>query len=152
MKTLPDHFRPVAACVGLVAALAACHPADKHPAGHLEAPAEALAITAEKKMATAKMTMREQVAHAIVDLANSRGVEPETIVVVNARPVTWRSGAIGCPQPGMSYTEALVPGVSILLRSGEEISAYHAVVGGEPFPCPLDRVELPVYGEGSDQV
>lgn len=152
MKVFFDPVCRLAMGAGLVAAAAACQPADQSSRPDLKVPAEALPITSEKQMAEARMTMREQVAHAIVDLANRHGVEPETIVVVNARPVTWRSGAVGCPQPGMSYSEALVPGVSILLKVGDEVLAYHATVGGEPFPCPLDRVELPVYGEGSGQI
>jgi len=141
-----------AALAGMCLLAAGCKSHNDEVAQKLEVPAEALTIAAEKHMTTAKMTMQEQVAWSIRDLAQRRGVAAESITVSNARPVTWRSGAIGCPEPGMSYTDALVPGVSLLLRSGEEISAYHAVVGGKPFPCPLDRVELPVYGEGSEQI
>jgi hypothetical protein len=131
---------------------AGCKSHNDEVAQKLEVPAEALTIAAEKQMTTAKMTMQEQVAWSIRDLAQRRGVAAESITVSNARPVTWRSGAIGCPQPGMNYTEALVPGVSILLKTGDEMVVYHAVVGGEPLLCPWGRAETPVYGEDSDQI
>jgi len=129
-----------------------CKSHNDEVAQKLEVPSEALTIAAEKQMTTAKMTMQEQVAWSIRDLAQRRGVAAESITVSNARPVTWRSGAIGCPEPGMSYTDALVPGVSILLKTGDEMVVYHAVVGGEPLLCPWGRAETPVYGEDSDQI
>jgi len=98
------------------------------------------------------MTMRDQVAWSVGDLARRQGAAPQSIAVVNARPVNWRSGAVGCPEPGMSYTEALVPGVSVLLKLDDVLYAYHAKAGGEPFPCPFERRELPVYSEDSDQI
>ena len=142
----------VAALAGIIFLAAGCDSPRNEAAPKLEAPSEALTIAAEKQMTTAKMTMREQVAWSIRDLAQRRGVGAESIMVSNARPVTWRSGAIGCPEPGMSYTDALVPGVSILLKTGDEMVVYHAVVGGEPLLCPWGRAETPVYGEDSDQI
>jgi hypothetical protein len=64
--------------------------------------------------------------------------------------VTWRSGALGCPQPGMYYTEGLVPGSVIYLQANNVIHAYHAKFAGKPFYCPRERVEPPVAGEEGD--
>jgi len=62
----------------------------------------------------------------------------------------WRSGALGCPEPGMNYTQALVPGALIILAVGKETHGYHAKLGGKPFYCPSERAEEPVYGQDSD--
>jgi hypothetical protein len=98
------------------------------------------------------MHLAAQTAFARQDFASQHDASPDAISILNARPVQWRSGALGCPEQGMSYTQALVPGVQILLKYEEEIAAYHAAVGKKPFRCPLDRVETPVYREDSDEL
>lgn len=78
------------------------------------------------------------------DLAAKLEIEPEAIEVIERRRVTWRNGAMGCPEPGMAYTQALVPGYWIRLRSGEEQFDYHGARDGSPFLCPADRAESPL--------
>jgi len=98
------------------------------------------------------MHLAEQAAFARRDFARQRDASPDSVSILNARPVQWRSGALGCPEEGMSYTDALVPGAQILLKYEGEIAAYHAAVGAEPFRCPLSRAETPVYDKDSDQL
>jgi hypothetical protein len=50
----------------------------------------------------------------------------------------------------MSYTDALVPGVWIILRVDKAIYRYHAIPNGQPFYCPEELVEKPVVGPGAD--
>ncbi|MEN8239843.1 MAG: hypothetical protein ABFR53_11670, partial [Actinomycetota bacterium] len=71
---------------------------------------------------------------AKADLAGRIGTD-EGIVVLVAEDVTWRDGALGCPQPGMSYTQALVDGYRIELSHGDTIYTYHGAVGRDPFLC-----------------
>lgn len=72
---------------------------------------------------------------AVADLAEQEGVDPAEIEVVAHEQVTWRDGSMGCPQEGMMYTQALVPGYRIVLRvKGGEV-AYHGARGGPPFRC-----------------
>ena len=35
--------------------------------------------------------------------------------LVSAKAVTWNSGALGCPQPGTSYTQAIVDGLRVVV-------------------------------------
>lgn len=72
---------------------------------------------------------------AVEDLASRAGVATDSIVVVLAEEKTWPDGSIGCPQPGMSYTQALVDGSRVLLRAGDRLYDYHAGADGEPFLC-----------------
>ena len=44
------------------------------------------------------------------DLARRLGLDQGAISVVVAQDVTWRNGSLGCPEPGMSYSQALVDG------------------------------------------
>ena len=50
----------------------------------------------------------------VADLAE-RGVTG-TPELVSAQSVTWNSGALGCPKPGMSYTQAIVDGMRVVVE------------------------------------
>jgi hypothetical protein len=72
---------------------------------------------------------------AVHELAQRLGVEPSTVQIVTYEERVWRDGSIGCPQPGMMYTQALVPGYLIQLRLGDETFNYHGANGRDPFLC-----------------
>lgn len=72
---------------------------------------------------------------AVADLADHAGVAENEIEVVSHDQVTWRDGSLGCPEPGMSYTQALVEGYRIVLRAGGQDVAYHGAEGGAPTRC-----------------
>lgn len=82
-----------------------------------------------------------EVQAAIDDLATHLGVDPADITVVSYADVTWPDGSIGCPQPGMSYTQALVPGSRLVLDHEGSEYAYHA--GREPDLVRCDNPQLP---------
>jgi hypothetical protein len=63
------------------------------------------------------------------------GVDRSEIEVVLAEAVTWSDGSIGCPEDGMMYTQALVPGYRVILDVAGEELAFHAPESGEFFPC-----------------
>lgn len=74
-------------------------------------------------------------AAAVADLASAEGVPEADVAVVTAEQVTWRDGALGCPEPGMMYTQALVPGYRVILAvDGREV-AYHGAEGSDPTRC-----------------
>lgn len=81
---------------------------------------------------------------ARADLAGRMNVETAEIDVVERRFVTWRNGAMGCPEPDMMYTQALVPGVWIRLAIGDQRFDYHGSRSGTPFLCPTERAEAPL--------
>lgn len=80
---------------------------------------------------------RGAVAHAVVDLAGSLGVEETDVEVVATEEVTWRNGSRGCAQPGMMYTDALIEGSRITLRVAGTSYEYHS--GGSQPPARCDR-------------
>lgn len=76
--------------------------------------------------------------------SDETGVPVDEISVVTAESVTWSDGSLGCPEPGMGYTQALVPGYRVVLDvAGEEIH-YHAGSDGEFFAC--DDPQPPIEG------
>jgi len=107
---------------------------------------------AEEKVPVATpMNLKGQVEYSMNDLAQRLDVPLDTVVLSGARQVTWRSGALGCPEPGMNYTDALVHGAVIYLQVDNMTHAYHAKIGGEPFYCARERVESPAPEGGGDR-
>lgn len=80
---------------------------------------------------------------ARTDLATELDVLEEDLSIVLAERVTWRSGALGCEEEGMSYTQALVEGYRIRIEHDGKPYWYHGEEGGEPFYCaePSDPAE-----------
>jgi len=81
------------------------------------------------------LDLTQPVNRAKSDLVRRLGITEEEIQVLKAEAVTWRDGSLGCPQPGMMYTQALVDGYLIQLRAGQRIYNYHGAVHREPFLC-----------------
>jgi hypothetical protein len=80
------------------------------------------------------------VEQAVSDLETRLGPDVE-ITVVRVEDVMWSDGSLGCPQPGMSYTQAIVDGYRIELSDGVGFFAYHGAVGRDPFLCETDDRE-----------
>jgi hypothetical protein len=76
---------------------------------------------------------------ASADLAARLGVDAALIGLVTFKDVTWPDGSLGCPEPGMSYTQALVEGYQIVLRHGDRLFDYHGGDDGQPFLCRSDE-------------
>jgi hypothetical protein len=87
---------------------------------------------------------------ARLDAARRLGLAAGEIVVESAQAVTWADGSVGCPQPGVLYSQALVPGFRIVLRTARQRLEYHASADGEPFFCPPERVSPPAAGASPD--
>ena len=83
-------------------------------------------------------------AAARADAALRSGVTAAQVEVVSLRSVTWRDGSVGCPKPGIAYTDALVPGYRIVLRAGAQTWDYHAGTRGGPVPCPPGQAQEPL--------
>lgn len=85
------------------------------------------------------MSEQEVVQEAIRDLAARLEMAEEDIEVVEVREVEWPDGALGCPEEGKMYTQAVVDGTQVLLGADERIYDYHAGADGAPFLCPSDE-------------
>jgi hypothetical protein len=83
---------------------------------------------------------------ATEDLARRLGLAADEISLVREDAVTWSDGSLGCPRKGMMYTQALVPGVLIVLEAGGRRFEYHAAADREPFLCENPRPPAAVRG------
>lgn len=63
---------------------------------------------------------------AKADLAQRLNIAADQIEVVKVEAVMWSDGSLGCPKPGMNYTQAIVPGFQITLSAGGQEYDYHA--------------------------
>ena len=83
----------------------------------------------------APINLPQAIQLAQADLARRLNVSTAAIQVLEAKAVTWRDGSLGCPQPGMMYTQALVDGYFIRLSVGGIDYDYHGSLNRAPFLC-----------------
>jgi hypothetical protein len=72
---------------------------------------------------------------AIADLAQRLSSPTAEIKVLEATAVVWPDSSLGCPQPGMAYTQVPEDGLLIRLQAGEQIYEYHSGGIRDPFLC-----------------
>lgn len=90
-------------------------------------------------------TNLQWVIHATrADAASRVGIPPDAVEVVRAQSVTWSDGSLGCPTPGMQYTQALVSGYRVILKARGQEFDYHAAANGHFSLCPPERAIPPV--------
>lgn len=68
-------------------------------------------------------------------LAQRTGASADTFEVQRSEWHEWPSGAMGCPQPGMHYTQSLVQGYWIVLRHDGRDYDYRVAQSGHLVIC-----------------
>lgn len=63
-----------------------------------------------------------------------RGVDAEPDLV-SAEAITWPNSALGCPQPGQAYTQALIDGMRVVVDAGGETYDYRFGRSDTPRLC-----------------
>jgi hypothetical protein len=81
------------------------------------------------------------------DAAQRTRLDASRLRVSLAEAVTWPDSALGCPEPGRQYTQALVPGYRIRIVAGAETLEYHGSLRGQPFFCPASRIQPPAAAD-----
>ena len=97
----------------------------------LERRQEMLQRKALEKIPTTPDTVVGEVPKKVMDtvmqaLEQLTGGEQSSFEVVRAEETIWPDGALGCPQPGMVYTQAAVPGYHIVLEHDGREYDYRA--------------------------
>jgi hypothetical protein len=70
-------------------------------------------------------------------------VDREQLVMVRAESVVWNDGSLGCPEPGMMYTQALVNGYWIVIEAAGKQYDFRVGRGGSFRLCPAGRGHPP---------
>jgi hypothetical protein len=109
--------------VGCVQEAGGVTPGIDHPG---EAPREAATSERDLAIDRARETLR------------AAGVDPSTLTVAAAEPVTWSNSGLGCAQPGEMTLAVLTPGYRVELRGAQRNYVVH-VAGNRAIVC-NDRV------------
>jgi hypothetical protein len=98
------------------------------------------AVQTEPSVNTVNDTDLQSIIRAAVDDAARRtGQNVSTLQVISSDAVTWPDGSLGCPQPGVIYTMAPVPGYRMRIQAGDTVLDYHASQRGFLVYCPGER-------------
>jgi hypothetical protein len=82
----------------------------------------------------------EPVLTKAAELAN---VPRGQLVIVQAEPVRWSDGSLGCPEPGVEYTQALVDGYWIVIAAEGKTYDFRMAGNGSFQLCPEGRGDRP---------
>jgi hypothetical protein len=66
------------------------------------------------------------VSEARADAARRTGISEDAWVAERVEARDWPDASLGCPQPGMNYSQVVTPGYLIVLRSGSRALEYHS--------------------------
>lgn len=130
------------ACVYI--AVAACAPSTEHAESHggPEQPMDSGEITPplhgeDSAMPAEDVLPPEHLIAPVLADASERSdvATPELEVTASSRR-TWSDGSMGCPQPGMHYTQALVSGWRVVVQAGGQTLDYRLSDRGYFVLCP----------------
>ncbi len=94
---------------------------------------------------------------ALLDDAARRSALPAArLRVVALQAVVWRDGALGCPQPGRLYPQALMPGYRVRIAPIDDASVgaldYHVSERGGWLHCPPGLAQPPLPREADPRI
>ena len=75
---------------------------------------------------------------AILDDLAGRGITG-TPSIVSAESVTWSDSALGCPKPGMMYSQVITPGLKVVVEADGRTFDYRFGSGDTPKLCSSTR-------------
>jgi hypothetical protein len=81
-------------------------------------------------------------AAVIDDAASRRDADRASVRIMSGQAVDWPDGSLGCPEPGKSYTQVIVPGYLVMVDVSGATLEYHLnqrgdfrqCTGGNPLP------------------
>jgi hypothetical protein len=107
---------------------------------------EAIAVPPERLGPGRFLALEAAADIARADAARRAGVAVSEVLRVASERVTWADGSLGCPQPDVMYTQALVPGYRLRMRAQGREWSYHASERGALLFCPPGMGKTPASG------
>jgi hypothetical protein len=91
------------------------------------------------------------------DAARRSALPVSRLRVAELQAVVWRDGALGCPQPGRLYPQALVPGYRVRIApidqsGGGTLLDYHVSERGAWLHCPAGQAQPPLPREADPRI
>lgn len=78
----------------------------------------------------------EVMAAVLAALEQHLGSQPGEFKVIRSQAVTWNDGSLGCPEPGMFYTQATVAGYWVVIQIEDTMYDYRmGRIGSTPKLC-----------------
>lgn len=114
MKIPPAVFVPILAVLTLACSAAS---GTSGPAGTSGLPSDGSSTGSLPPAGGGEQPPADILDPVIADAAARAGVDASQVTVVSSTSVEWSDGSLGCPQPGMTYTQALVGGFQVILRA-----------------------------------
>jgi hypothetical protein len=68
--------------------------------------------------------------------ATKAGVTLADVTVSSVTAVNWPTSALGCPQPGIMYSQLVTPGYKIVVSANGQSFEYHSDRGSHVVTCP----------------
>ncbi len=72
-------------------------------------------------------------------LAKQTNTAPEEMQLVSITAREWPDSSLGCPKPGMMYTQVITPGYLVVLDAGGKQYNVHTDSGGRAVVCQLGQ-------------
>lgn len=69
-------------------------------------------------------------------LEQQSGADRSAFTLMTAESVQWPDGSLGCPEPGQTYTQALVSGYRVVINIADQTYDYRASEKGYFKLCP----------------
>jgi len=128
--------------VPLVLALVACAPMNREQMDG-GADRETSPETEHASETSGSQVMQPMIEQIRADAAQRAGVAVADVKVLTVESVTWPDGSLGCPEPGMMYTQALVRGYRIRVDAAGTPMSYHTGATSTFVLCPPERAQEP---------
>ena len=115
------------------------------PNKSMTTPSETPAPTSTPHMSRVAPQVPEAILNSILKEAAKRAnVPPQELVIVRAEAVVWNDGSLGCPEPGMAYTQALINGYWVIVEAAGKEYDFRVDRGGSFRLCPEGRGHPPL--------
>jgi len=99
-----------------------------------------ITMTIPSAVNTLDPVAQELIRQAKLQLVKKLGVGIEEVFLVNIEAVKWPDASLGCPQPGITYSQANTSGFRIVLGVAEKQYEYHTDSGRFTVLCEKEEI------------
>jgi hypothetical protein len=105
------------------------------PVAPLQATAAASPVASVLPGSSSNPDPQPSVDAALSDAAAHLGVSPAALHVDQVEPREWGDSSLGCPKPGLMYSQIVTPGLLIVISGAGKQLEYHSDTRGRVVLC-----------------